>query len=144
MAVPQAALSAAPTPHGALPSAFASKFTLVAEPAVAHMPVDVTLFGTLMTTMSCAAHPVQAVNLVMFATVVSEIVICKSSVLAKPELTGIQSDTHKTPVEPSEYGRSFVLVTLLTFTVPSACTSTLSCAGETDALRPMCVMMRLA
>ena len=82
---------------------------------------------------------------VTLATVVSEIVIVSVEASDNPELTGVQSDTHKTPVPPSEYGKSsLVYATPSIFTVPSLFTSTLSCSGSNDASTPTYSMTRRA
>ena len=136
---------APPAPHGADASALPSKST-APLPVCAQIPVAVVDSGTLNTTINWSAHDEHALIRVTLATVVSEIVIVSVEASDNPELTGVQSDTHKTPVPPSEYGKSsLVYATPSIFTVPSLFTSTLSCAGSAvDALTPTYSMTRRA
>ena len=140
--------SSATTPlaHGAFVVALPAKST-APLPVCAQIPVAVVDSGTLNTTINWSAHDEHALIRVTLATVVSEIVIVSVEASDNPELTGVQSDTHKTPVPPSEYGKSsLVNATPSIFTVPSLFTSTLSCAaaGAVDALTPTYSMTRRA
>ena len=142
---PSEARATTPLAHGAFVVALPLKST-APLPVCAQIPVAVVDSGTLNTTINWSAHDEHALIRVTLATVVSEIVIVSVEASDNPELTGVQSDTHKTPVPPSEYGKSsLVYATPSIFTVPSLFTSTLSCSGVVDdAMTPTYSMTRRA